>query len=273
MERSQEVPADIGGRAAEAVSYRRVSTGEQAASGLGLEAQTMAMEAYAARCGLQIAAAFADEGVSGSAPLGEREGLLRALNALQAGDVLLVARLDRLSRGDVLEAAMLEELVSRRGARIVSCQGEGTEGEDSPTQLLTRRLLQLVSHYERGLISARTRAALAAKRARGERVGAERYGRDNRERAILLLIDECRAAGFSYRDTAAELNRKGYSTRRGGLWRGQLVASLMLTIRGGRRARPARARATMAAALALTTAPRRPSRTRTGVPAGSRASR
>lgn len=238
------------------ITYRRVSTGEQAASGLGLEAQTMALEAYAGRHGLQIASSFADEGVSGSAALGDRLGLLAALNALQAGDVLLVARLDRLSRGDVLEAAMLEEMVGRRGARIVSCQGEGTEGEDSPTQLLTRRLLQLVSHYERGLISARTRAALAAKRARGERVGAERYGRDDHERHILATIQDCRAAGYSLRESATELNRRGFRTRRGGEWRGQLVASLLATVHGTRRARPVRSAGhAIAAALTLTAMP------------------
>lgn len=248
-----------------AITYRRVSTGEQAASGLGLEAQTMALTAYAARQGLQIVGGYADEGVSGAASLGERLGLLGAVEALQSGDVLLVARLDRLSRGDVLEAAMLEELVSRRGARIVSCQGEGTEGEDSPTQLLTRRLLQLVSHYERGLISARTRAALAAKRARGERVGAERYGRDDHERAILAAIHDCRAAGFSLRDTADELNRRGHRTRRGGMWRGQLVASLLATIRGTRTtARTRRQHAALAALTLPVVGTRRPNGSRAG---------
>lgn len=242
-----------------AIGYRRVSTGEQAASGLGLEAQTHAIVTYAARHGLQVGATFADEGVSGNAALEDRRGLLAALDVLRAGDLLLVARLDRLSRGDVLEAAMLEELVARRGARIVSCQGEGTDGDDSPTQLLTRRLLQLVSHYERGLISARTRAALAAKMARGERVGAERYGRDDRERSILTLITECRAAGYSLRDTAAELNRQGHRTRRGGDWRGQLVASVLATINGTRREAHRndgnRRRRALASALALTAPP------------------
>ena len=89
----------------------------------------------------------------------------------------MIAKLDRLSRG-VIESAVIEELVSRKHARILSAGGEGTERND-PTAHLTRRMLQLVASYERSLIAARTKAALAAKKARGEKIGAEPYSQSD----------------------------------------------------------------------------------------------
>src|SRR5262245_3225867 len=114
-----------------AVAYVRVSTPDQAESGLGLEAQDAAIQAAAARLGVTVGRTFEDAGVSGGLPLEQRPGLLATLDAVRAGDVLLVARRDRLGR-DVLNVAMIERLVERRGARVCSAAGEGTD-DDSPT--------------------------------------------------------------------------------------------------------------------------------------------
>src|SRR4030095_4225281 len=65
--------------------------------------------------------------------------------------------------------AMIERLVAKRGGRVISAAGEGTESDD-PAGVLMRRLIDSFAEYERLIISARTRAALAAKRRRGERV-------------------------------------------------------------------------------------------------------
>jgi DNA invertase Pin-like site-specific DNA recombinase len=80
----------------------------------------------------------------------------------------LVAKRDRLGRY-VIAVAMIERLVTKSGARVVSAAGEGTDSDD-PAALLMRRLIDSFAEYERALIAARTRAALAAKRRRGERV-------------------------------------------------------------------------------------------------------
>ena len=113
-----------------AYGYLRVSTSEQAGSGLGLEAQTAAITAAAGRLGLIVADSFTDAGVSGGLPLEERPALLPALDALRRGDVLIVAKRDRLGR-DVLNVAMIERLAERKGARIVSAAGEGTRRSTS----------------------------------------------------------------------------------------------------------------------------------------------
>ena len=94
--------------------------------------------------------------------------LLDAVAALKRGDVLLVAKRDRLGR-DVIAVAMIERLIAKRGARVQSAAGEGTESND-PAAMLMRRLIDSFAEYEKLLIGARTRAALGAKRRRGERI-------------------------------------------------------------------------------------------------------
>jgi len=100
--------------------------------------------------------------------------LADALNALRRDDVLIVAKRDRIAREAFL-STLIEREVAKKGARIVSAAGEGTENDD-PSAVFTRRILDAVAELERGLIAARTRAALRAKRAKGERAGCEPYG-------------------------------------------------------------------------------------------------
>jgi DNA invertase Pin-like site-specific DNA recombinase len=107
-----------------AIAYLRVSTDKQAESGLGLDAQEASVNAAATRLGLPLAATFTDAGTSGAMAIEGRPVLLDAVSALKRGDVLLVAKRDRIGR-DVVAVAMIERLVTKRGARIVSAAGEG----------------------------------------------------------------------------------------------------------------------------------------------------
>ncbi len=165
-----------------AVLYARCSTDEQPDSRLGLEAQRSAIETYCTREGLEIRSKHADEGISGSKGIAKsgsldleaRPGLMEAISELQKGDVLLVAKRDRLGR-DVVLSALLERLVARKGARIISASGEGTS-DDDPSSMLMRRIVDAFGEYERLLIGARTKAALKAKRDRGESCGNVPYG-------------------------------------------------------------------------------------------------
>lgn len=218
-----------------AIAYLRVSTAEQAETRNGLDAQQAAIESFAGRQGFTIAAMHTDAGVSGAAPITERTGLLAAIAALRRGDALIVAKLDRLSRAGELETAIVDELITRRGARILSAAGEGTD-DASPTGQLLRDIVKAFSRHERALIASRTSAALQAKKARGERVGALPYGQTDEERRALAIIDDCRAAGFSLPDIARELNQQGYTTRTGSPWRWEYVRSLLKTREGKSRA-------------------------------------
>jgi DNA invertase Pin-like site-specific DNA recombinase len=218
-----------------AISYARVSTDTQADSGLGLEAQRAAVQATATRLGLTVVESFTDAGLSGALDLKDRPGLFAALDTLRRGDVLIAAKRDRLGR-DVVAVAMLERLVARKGARIVSAAGEGTESDEA-SAVLQRRILDSFAEYERLIIGQRTRAALRAKRERGEVAGTVPFGYrladDGRallvepaEQLILALIRELRAGGHTLRAIAEALNRRGFTTRRGTTWRHQYVAGL-----------------------------------------------
>ena len=112
-----------------AIGYVRVSTEQQAESGLGLEAQQSSITAAAARLGLEFSRTFVDAGTSGSLAIEDRPVLLDAVAAVRRGDVLLVAKRDRLGR-DVIAVAMIERLIAKRGARVVSAAGEGTDSDD-----------------------------------------------------------------------------------------------------------------------------------------------
>jgi DNA invertase Pin-like site-specific DNA recombinase len=209
-----------------AIAYLRVSTDEQTASGLGLEAQRAAIESWAQRNGATVAAYLSDEGVSGGAGLDKRPGLASALAELGNGAVLVVAKRDRLGRDPIL-CAMVERSAARVGARVVSAAGEGTD-DDGPASVLMRRMVDAFAEYERLLIGQRTRAALAAKKARGEKTGgAVPYGyalaedgatlvENGPEQAVLAEARALRAAGLSLRAVAAELGRRGYLSRTGG---------------------------------------------------------
>src|SRR4030095_11772575 len=109
--------------------------------------------------------------------------------------------------------AMIERLVAKRGGRVISAAGEGTESDD-PAGVLMRRLIDSFAEYERLIISARTRAALAAKRSRRERVsGIVPFGYslaadgrtlevNTQEAATVEVIRQLRAEGRSLRAVA-----------------------------------------------------------------------
>ncbi len=219
----------------EAVAYLRVSTDEQAESRAGLDAQLHTIRQHCQRAGLTLTGTFSDEGVSGAAQLDKRPGLLDAVNAVSRGAVLLVAKRDRLAR-DPVACAVVERMVSKRGGRIVSAAGEGTDNDDA-TSILMRRIVDAFSEHERLVIAARTRAALQAKRRRGERAGKLPYGyklvethiATTRSRAglptqlepvdeqltVIARIHREHAAGLSMRTIAQRLTDDGIPTATG----------------------------------------------------------
>jgi DNA invertase Pin-like site-specific DNA recombinase len=197
------------------VALYRCSTDRQTESGLGLEAQKEQVESFCKRNGLTIVASHSDLGVSGKAPLEERVGLVDALSSLtsfRAGG-LIVAKMDRLSR-DPLLAMTIERIVERGGARILSASGEGTDNND-PSQVLMRRILAAVAENESSVCAARIKAALKAKKARGERLGRPPFGFTVGETSKLFptadawIVEravELRTAGNPLRVVAEELN-------------------------------------------------------------------
>jgi DNA invertase Pin-like site-specific DNA recombinase len=207
-----------------AVAYLRCSTERQ---DLSPDAQRAAVEGWAAGAGVTVLAWHEDRGISGGAPLEDRPGLTAALADLgtRGAGVLVVARRDRLAR-DVLTAALVERLCERAGARLLAADGTGNG--DSPEAALLRTMVDAFAAYERALIRARTRSALAVKKARGERVGTVPYGwragadgrlvADPVEAAAVVRARELRAEGRPLRAVAAALVEEGHRPRNGGAW-------------------------------------------------------
>lgn len=153
-----------------AVAYLRVSTQKQGQSGLGLEAQRASVTAYAAQQGLTLAAEYVEVE---SGRKRHRPQLEAALShAARTGGVLLIARLDRLARNVAFISALMES-----GVDFIAV--------DTPeADRLTLHVMAAVAEREAQLISTRTKAALAARKARGLPLG-------NAHR----LTDEHRALG------------------------------------------------------------------------------
>ena len=215
--------------------YNRVSTDEQAATGLGLAAQVAACEAFAAKAGHSITAVFTDAGISGAAGLEDRPGLMAAIGGLRKGDALIVAKRCRLGR-DAMAILMIEQAVSRKGAVILSADGVGNVND--PTGQLMKGIVDQFAIYERAMIRSRTKAALGAKRKAGELAGEVPFGwvaDDNgrlievaAEQAVLAIIGELRAANVSLRKIAAILTEAGHRTKKGlSTWTHTTVKSIL----------------------------------------------
>jgi DNA invertase Pin-like site-specific DNA recombinase len=219
-----------------AVAYLRVSTEDQH---LGPEAQRAQIQSWAESKGIRISVWKEDHGISGAAGIAGRPGLFEAINELKTlrAGWLVVAKRDRLAR-DLEVIIAIEKAVTAAGGQIACVDGPIIEGAAGK---LIRRQFDVFAEYERGVIGERTKAALAAKRARGERFGTIPYGKklapDGQHQAprrcspkcagCLRLEDEpyeqrvieaaraMRERGITLRGIASLLDVEGYKTRTG----------------------------------------------------------
>ena len=218
------------------IAYLRVSTDEQANSGLGMEAQ---LEAIRKAVGTPDSV-YRDEGYSGSKA--NRPALQEALQALKPGDVLAVAKRDRLAR-DTFLALWCEKEAKRRKATIVSADGTGNG--DDPASELFRTLVDAFATYERQLIGQRTKVALQVKKQRGEKTGGHRpYGtiqdgsrlKENPDEVTVLdTMLELRSEGATLSAICCELQDKGIPTATGlPVWQPMTISRMINSYQIGR---------------------------------------
>lgn len=195
-----------------AVAYLRVSTDQQAESGAGLEAQREAITRYALQRGFTVTQWHTDEAISGGVAPEARPGFSAALHALQNREAsfLVASKLDRVSRS-VKDAATLQERAQREGWTLHTA--DGTAGGDaSPMGRALVGMASVFSELERGLISTRTKEALAARKAAGQQLGHPTTLSDE----VLTRILEELSQGISLRRIAAGLMADGIRTGSGG---------------------------------------------------------
>jgi len=221
------------------VSYLRVSTDKQGRSGLGLEAQREAVASYLNGGRLTLEAEYVE---TESGKRADRPKLKAALaHAKAIGATLIFAKLDRLTRNvDLLRALVASDV------DLVFCDLPSVPPGAMGRFLLTQ--MASVAELEAGLISERTKAALAAAKARGVKLGNPNGARALRGKQVgnkqALAAVKARAqdraenlrsiiAGVlstgitSVREIAAELNRRAILTPRGGPWHPTSVVRLL----------------------------------------------
>jgi DNA invertase Pin-like site-specific DNA recombinase len=216
------------------VAYYRVSTRGQGRSGLGLDAQRATVRRFAAVEGFEVAAEFTEvETGKGADALDRRPQLAAALAEARRwgrGTPVVVAKLDRLSRDVAFIARLMVEKVPFISIDL---------GADVEPFLL--HLFAALAQKERAMISERTKAGLAAARARGVKLGGpnlaevraivlarQKAEADAHARAVMPAIHEAQAAGAkSLRQIASALIARGVPTARGGKWEAATVRNVL----------------------------------------------
>lgn len=222
------------------IAYYRVSTKQQGQSGLGLEAQRTAVEAYGKASGASIQAVYTEVE---SGKRADRPKLAAAIaHARRSKAKLVIAKLDRLARNVAFLSALMDS-----GCDFLAC--------DNPNaNRLTIHILAAVAEDEALRISQRTKAALAAASARGTALGSNRAGHwDGRESArlegakkgnavsaevrrqnamaavadLVPTMKELRGKGKSFGKIAEHLNTTGQQTARGGNWTATAVKRVL----------------------------------------------
>jgi DNA invertase Pin-like site-specific DNA recombinase len=202
------------------VTYYRVSTARQGASGLGLDAQRQTVQQYITGATRTALAEFVEvETGKGANALEKRPELRKALEMCRkSGATLLIAKLDRLARNVHFVSGLMESKV-----KFVAC--------DLPeANQLTIHIMAAFAEHEARRISERTRDALAAAKARGVVLGAtgptnlKRLNQQRQETAgvfqqrLMPVLTGFIAQGLTRRAMVAQLNVLGIKAPRGGAW-------------------------------------------------------
>jgi DNA invertase Pin-like site-specific DNA recombinase len=205
------------------LGYQRVSTAEQV-QGTSLDEQSRKIKGAAMMRGADVEAIFSDPGVSGGIPLSERPQGAAMLAKLQAGDTVIVAKMDRIFRSAADGLAMIEQF-KQAGIDLVVVE----IGPDAVTQngisKMVASILSVVADFERGLIRERVNSGRTAKRAKGGFIGGRKpFGyrvigegksaileEDQAEQKAIKRMHDMRRAGASLATIAKAMQADGFS--------------------------------------------------------------
>lgn len=203
------------------IGYSRVSTDEQVNSGLGLEAQAESIRGECERRGWDLLEIVTEDG-GASGKSTNRAALQATMIRMdrRAAEVLMVSKIDRLSRS-LVQGATVMDRAKRKGWAVVET-ATGVDMTTAAGQMVAQMML-VTAEYERRLISDRTRDALAAKKRGGAKVGQHTaYPLE-----LVTRLKAMRADGESLRAIAATLTSEGIHTAKGGQWHASSVRSVL----------------------------------------------
>jgi DNA invertase Pin-like site-specific DNA recombinase len=207
-----------------AITYGRVSTGRQAASGISLDDQAEKLaEVVASRDWVHIAH-LTDPGLSGR-KMTNRKGLLDALGRLDRNeaDVLVAAKIDRVSRSTTDFARLLDQ-AEKKGWKLVVL-----DADVDTTTAAGRLLVDVVSaaaSFESRRIGERAKSVHAVRRSQGKRAGQTPLLPE----VVRLRIASDHAAGKSLNAIAATLNEEGVPTAKGGKWYASTISHVVRSV-------------------------------------------
>jgi DNA invertase Pin-like site-specific DNA recombinase len=231
------------------VGYARVSTDEQALSGVSLDAQQAAIRAYCAMRNLEATEIVVDAGVSAGKPLASREGGRRVLDLVRSGTVVAVVayKLDRVFRDCADCLGVVREWDHRGVALHLVDLGGQTIDTGTAMGRFFLTVMAGAAELERNLVGERTKAALAHLRATGVRLGRDALGWERTDASdahgrlvVADLVDETdtvqqivalSAEGMPLRAIAARLEAEGRRTKRGGRWYASTVQAVLRRVR------------------------------------------
>jgi DNA invertase Pin-like site-specific DNA recombinase len=210
------------------IAYARVSTTEQADSGVSLDAQKAKMVAYASLYGLEIVDTIVDAGESAKSL--NRPGLQRALAMLKSGkaDGLLIVKLDRLTRSVSDWQNLIDDYFGERKGKQLFSVADSIDTRTAAGRLVLNVLIT-VAQWERETIGERTKDALQHKIRNKQRVGKIRFGYDLADDGTTLVpnaieqgaietMKALRATGRTFRQIADELTAANIQTKEGKEW-------------------------------------------------------
>jgi DNA invertase Pin-like site-specific DNA recombinase len=206
------------------VCYYRVSTSKQGRSGLGLEAQIATVETYVERNSGKIIGCFQE---IESGKRNDRPELLKALALCrQKKAILIIAKLDRLSRNVAFIANLMESRVE-----FIAC--------DTPeANKLTLHIMAAMAQHEREATSKRTKEALAAAKARGQKLGNPKPSSKDASlvwvaqaaqfrSGVYPLVRQMRDRRLTLRQIAQELNERNLKTCNDRIWHPATINRLL----------------------------------------------
>lgn len=222
---------------AKAIGYIRVSTQEQAESGLSLSYQGAKIRSYCEALDIELLDVVADAGFSAkSMNRPAMQDIIKMIERKEV-DAVVILKLDRLTRS-VKDLGFITELINKTGVALVSVQD--SINTSTAAGRLVLNVLGSVAQWERESNGERVKAAMSVKKSAGQRVGDVPYGFDladdgatlvenPNEQKALELIRELRAKGLSFRKIASELESRGIETKKGrSTWQPQTISNLCM---------------------------------------------
>lgn len=219
-----------------AIGYVRVSTADQAESGLSLTHQENKIRAYADALDIELTGIAVDAGYSAKSL--NRPAMQEVISKVKSGavDTVIILKLDRLTRS-VKDLGAVVELFEKTGAALISVQDSINTATAAGRLVLN--VLGSVAQWEREAVGERTKAALSVKKSAGQRVGEIPFGYALADDGIALkpvaaeleainLMKELRANGASFAKIAAELEARGINTKKGkAKWQPMTISNIL----------------------------------------------